>query len=205
MLDIWPAFPIVVWHDAPGKFPRGDNIAAALGHPDCVREIRFKGISSKLLVNLMVAMDVPFPVLTTLELKICSLWWACLPDPFLGGSAPRLQSLDLDLTDFSPIRKLLLSASDLVHLSLGIDHYGATPEEIATCLSSVARLELISLAFQYPDQHRWHTYPADQRPSLLLCAILPALTYFGFKGAGNYLDEIMAHLDAPLLDGVTLL
>ena len=69
MLDIWPAFPIVVWRDTPGKLLCGDNIAAALEHPDRVCEIRSKVIASKLLMNLMVAMGVPFPVLTTLEIK----------------------------------------------------------------------------------------------------------------------------------------
>jgi len=203
MLDIWPAFPIVVWHDAPGKFLRGDNIAAALEHPGHVCEIRFKVIASKLLMNLMVAMGAPFPVLTTLEIKTYSLWWPCLPDPFLGGSAPRLQSLDLDLADFSPIRKLLLSARDLVHLSFGVHRYSVTLEEIVTCLSSMAKLESISLVFRYSG--RQGPYLARQRSSPLERAILPTLTYFGFKSAGNDLEVIMAHLDAPQLDGVTLL
>jgi len=203
MLNIWPPLPIVVWHDTPGKFLCGDNITAALEHPDRVREIRFKTIASKLLMNVTKAMDVPFPVLTTLELKIYSLWWACLPDPFLGGSAPRLQSLDLDVTNFSPIWKLLHSTRDLVRLSLGIDQYSVTFEEIVTCLSSLAKLKSISLVFRFPD--RQDPYLASQRPSPLSRAILPALTYFGFKGAGNDLEVIMAHLDAPLLDGVTLL
>ena len=205
MLDIWPAFPIVVWYDNPGTWKRADDIVAALEHPDRVREIRFKAITSPTLVDVMVAMDVPFPVLTILELKICSSWWPRLPDPFLGGSTPRLQLLDLDFIPFSPIRKLLLSASDLVHLSLsfGVDPNNVPPEEIATCLSSMARLESISLVFKYSNLHL--PYSTGQRPSPLSRAILPALTYFGFKGAGDYLDDIMAHLDAPLLDGVTLL
>jgi len=162
MLDMWPAFPIVVWHDEPGKWFREDNIAAALEHPDRVREIRFKGISKQMLRDVMKAMDVPFPVLTTLELKLCSSCWPLLPDPFLGGSAPRLQSLDIDVAAVFPIRKLLLSASDLVHLSFRIDQYGATPEEIATCLSSMARLESISLVFKYSDPYPWRPRPADQ-------------------------------------------
>ena len=204
MLDIWPAFPIVVWHDDPDPFVsvRADDIVAALEHPNRVREIRFKPISTPMLLDVRVAMDVPFSVLTTFELKLSSTWSPVIPNPFLGGSAPRLQSLDLDFMCFPSIRKLLLSANDLIYLSLSFRIYGdnVPPEEIATCLSSMARLESISLVLQYDGRD----YPCRLSPPLSR-AILPALTYFGFKGAGDYLGALMAHLDAPLLDGVTLL
>jgi len=123
----------------------------------------------------------------------------------LGGSAPRLQPLDLDYVPFSPIRKLLQSANDLVRLSLlRIEQKRVTPEEFATCLSSMAKLESISLAFKY---YHHHPYPTGQHPSRtgLSCAILPALTYFGLKGAGGYLEDLMDRVDAPLLDGITAL
>ena len=177
MLDMWPAFPIVVWHDEPGKWFREDNIAAALEHPDRVREIRFKGISKQMLRDVMKAMDVPFPVLTTLELKLCSSCWPLLPDPFLGGSAPRLQSLDIDVAAVFPIRKLLLSASDLVHLSFRIDQYGATPEEIATSLSSMALnryLWYLNIPIHTPGAHAQQTndHLRYRAPSSLLSPIL---------------------------------
>ena len=154
MLDIWPAFPIVVWHDDPSSnVYRANDIVAALEHPDRVREIRFETISCPTLKAVKVAMEVPFPVLTTLILKICSIDvnrpLPYLPNPLLGGSAPRLQSLDLAFIPFSRTRELLLSANDLVHLSLSFGTYQIVPpEEIATCLSSMAKLESISLASQ---------------------------------------------------------
>ena len=40
------------------------------------------------------------------------------PDRFLGGSAPRLQSLELDFITFPALPEFLLSANDLVCLSL---------------------------------------------------------------------------------------
>ena len=62
MLDIWPAFPLVVWNSL-GILVHEDNIIAALEHPDRVCEIGF-GISSEMLEILSVAMEVPFPVLS---------------------------------------------------------------------------------------------------------------------------------------------
>ena len=67
----------------------------------------------------------------------------------------------------------------------------------------MARLESISVAFKYYDVH--YHYTAGPRPSPLLRAILPALTYFGFRGDDSYLGDLMAGFDAPLLDGITLL
>jgi hypothetical protein len=209
MLDIWPAFPIVVWYDDPWpNVHRVNNIVAALEHPDRVREIRFEAISSLTLMAVKGAMEVPFPVLTTLKLRIScvvNLPSEYLPNPFLGGSAPRLQSLDLTFIPFHRIRELLLSANDLVHLSLAFKtHRSVPPDEIATCLSSMAKLESISLAFKsYAQQHP--PYQAGQRPSPLSRVIFPALTYFGFQGAAGYLEDLMACLNAPLLDGVTLI
>ena len=61
MLDIWPAFPLIVWNSL-GVLVHEDNIIAALEHPDRVCEIGF-GISSEMLEILSVAMEVPFPEL----------------------------------------------------------------------------------------------------------------------------------------------
>jgi hypothetical protein len=41
-----------------------------------------------------------------------------LSGPFLGGSAPRLRSVNLYGVEFSLVQELLVSASDLVRLSL---------------------------------------------------------------------------------------
>jgi hypothetical protein len=69
MLDIWPAILIVVCNDAYSIVQDGESIIDALEHDDCVCEIDFN-ISSETLQTLLVVMDVPFPVLTTLRIQM---------------------------------------------------------------------------------------------------------------------------------------
>jgi len=65
-------------------------------------------------------MDVPFPVLTTLRIQMDDQREPFLYGPFLGGSAPRLlvRSVNLYGVELSLVHELLVSASDLVRLSL---------------------------------------------------------------------------------------
>ena len=207
MLDIWPPFPLVVWNSL-GVLVHEDDIIAALEHPDRVCEIGFD-ISSETLESLSVAMEVPFPELKTLEIKLDDRLGRelFLPDTFLGGFTPRLRSLDLDGIPFSTVHKLLSSASDLVRLSIWdvpIYEY-VSPEEIATCLSSMTRLESMYIGFRHPRHYR---HPEGRHPSPRPRTVLPALTYFGFKcpqGAVGYLEDLMACLDAPLLGDVDII
>jgi hypothetical protein len=46
---------------------------------------------------------------------------------------------------------------------------------------------------------RWTRYPDPDPP---VRAVLPALTEFDFYGTGEYLEDLLAQLDAPLLDNV---
>ena len=118
MLDIWPPFPVVVWNSL-GVLVHEDNIIVALEHLDRVCEIGFD-ILSETLERLSVAMEVPFPELKTLEIKLDDRLGRelFLPDTFFGGLTPRLRSLDLDGIPFSTVHKLLSSASDLVRPSI---------------------------------------------------------------------------------------
>jgi len=65
-------------------------------------------------------MQKPFLELTDLRLAIYGDdgLVPILPDSFLGGTAPRLLSLDLFNVPFPALPKLLLSATHLVYLSL---------------------------------------------------------------------------------------
>jgi hypothetical protein len=130
-----------------------------------------------------------------------------LPDTFLDGFTPRLRSLDLDGIPFSTVHKLLSSASDLVRLSTwDVPTYEyVSPEEIATCLSSMTRLESTHIGFRHP-RH----LPTPRRSTSISATTHcpPALTYFGFKcpqGAVGYLEDLMACLDAPLLGDVDII
>ena len=207
MLDIWPAFlPIVIWSDcydpSEGHIV---NVLAALERRGRVCEISFEDIPSRTLELFSWAMHGPFPALTTLELRLSDIQ-VFFPDPLLAGSqvAPFLQSLNLDGVPFSAVRQFLSPASELVTLSLwSLPTYDdVTPEIIADCLSSMTRLESMSLGFRWL---KYYPHPKGKPPSPLPRAFLPALTHFEFSGSSCYLMDLKSRLDAPQLKNVTFL
>ena len=144
-------------------------------------------------------MQVPFPELSVLCLSYGGLsYMPVLPDSFLGQSAPRLRYLTLTSIPFPGLPKLLLSATHLVNLWLiNIPHSGyISPEAMATCLSTLTRLISLSLGFQSP---RPPPDQESQRPPPPTRFVLPALTQFLFRGVSQYLEDLVARIDAPLV------
>jgi hypothetical protein len=205
-LDIWPPLPLIV-RDFDGHFdgePSGlDNIVAALEHNDRVREIRLENLTSSQMgyVTDSAAMQKPFPELTDLQLGLIvdDGPGPILADSFLGGTAPRLQSLYLECVPFPGLLKLLLSGTHLVNLVLSfIPRSGYFPlEMMATSLSALTSLEFLRLWFEYP---RPRPALESRRPPPPTRSILPSLTKIEFKGESEYLEEILARIDAPRLD-----
>ena len=210
-LDIWPPLPLIIRdfdnHD-PVEPSIVDNIIAALEHNDrvCQIELKYPYPSSEFgYITDSAAMLKPFPELTFLQLSMGVHHEQepepILPDSFLGGTAPRLESLHLYGFSFPGLPKLLLSATHLVVLSLyNISPSGyIPPEAMATCLSALTSLEFLRLRFDYPRPR-----PAIESRSLppppLTRSILPNLTKIRFKGASEYLEVILARIDAPRLD-----
>jgi hypothetical protein len=198
MLDIWPSLPIVIWDWRPTRAVH--NIVAALEHNDRVTQIELGGVPSSLLDKVLAVMQVPFLALTSLQL------WSkdddqppVVPDSFLGGSAPRLRYLDLNRLSFLGLPRLLLSATDLVTLHLlDVPHSGyIPPNAIVAALSALTGLESFDLRFQSP---RSCPDRKSRRPPPSAPFVLPALTYFNFKRIGDYLEDIVAWVDAPRLD-----
>jgi hypothetical protein len=188
-----------------------DNIVAVLERSDRVREICLTSfevstsyqsdlflvrMSSSDLEKLSAAMHVPFPELTDLELG--SHGEVVLPDSFLGGSAPRLRIFFLDHIPFPGLPKLLLSATHLVKLHLrNIPHSGyISPEAMGTALSTLTSLDHLWLGFQSPLSRPDRATRLRSPPTRY---VLPVLTSFRFKGDSEYLDELVAHIDAPQL------
>jgi hypothetical protein len=196
MLDVWPALPL---HVQDWELEKGlDNIIAVLEHSDRVRVIDLPyAIPSSHLEKLSAAMLVPFSELTDLQLS--SYGEVVLPDSFLGGSAPHLRSLWLDGIPFPGLPKLLLSATYLVDLYLyDIPRSGyISPEAMLTALSTLTRLETLVLRFRSPLSRPDRP---SRRPPPPIRSVLSVLTYFGFKGDIEYLDDLVAHIDAPRLD-----
>ena len=156
-LGVWPALPIAVW-DGYFRKPQMedvDNIVAALEHYDCIYDINVILDSNAFLAgHVAILMHVPFPTLKNLSMAtyIGMVPASVLPDSFLGGSAPRLQSFYLCGIPFLGLPKLLLTTTDLVKLTLWrIPHNRyISPSAMVTCLSSLIRLPSLTLGFRSP-------------------------------------------------------
>jgi hypothetical protein len=202
-LGIWPPLPLIINYfgdDDDDEATGVDNIIAALEHNDRVCQIEFIYLTRSQLgyVTDSAAMKRPFPELTVLHLGIYNGSGPILPDSFLSGTAPRLRSLKLDDVPFPGLPKLLLSAIHLVCLNLdNIPHSGyIPPEAMATSLSALTNLESLFLCFLSPQPR-----PALDSRHLppQIRSILPSLTVIRFKGASEYLEVILARIDAPRL------
>ena len=140
-------------------------------------------------------MDVPFPELTHLFLASDEKMVRALSDSFLGGSAPLLQTLYLKGIPFPRLPKLLLSTTHLVTLYLeSIPHSGyLSPEAMVAALATLNSLDQLWLKFQSPRSRPDRRSPPPTR------VVYPTLTQFQFKGASEYLEDLVARIDAPRL------
>jgi hypothetical protein len=178
-----------------------DNVIVALKHNNRICRINLCDIPRSQLEKVLAAMQQPFPALTYLRFQPGDT----VPidsDSFLGGlTAPRLQELILDRISFPGLPKLLLSATHLVHLRLGtIPHSGyIPPQAMATCLTVLTMLESLLIEFESfrcrPDRRSRRPRPPPPTPTLL-----PVLTKLCFKGVSEYLEDLVAQIDAPILD-----
>ena len=174
---------------------------AMLKHNDRVCGINLRVLSSSLSENIMTAMQEPFPILTSLRLCFADKTTSAVPadhDSFLGRSAPSLQSLILEGIPFPGLPALLLTATHLVCLTLSnIPHFGYfSPISIVTCLYTLAGLESLLLKFESPQSRPdcdWRLHLPRKR------SVLPALMSFMFKGICEYLEDLVARIDAPRL------
>ena len=204
-LGVWPAFPIDIRYGYPGRSrPRGEsNVIAALRHPDRVRSVTFD-LSGARLGKIVSVMHGPFPVLTHLDISSRNGYAPVLPAGFLGmpGSTPRLRTVNFYGVSFPALPKLLLTASDLVELSLRqIPPSGyIAPEAMASSLAALPRLEIFCIMFTFATPR-----PNRIRPPVPITrTVLPALTSFGFRGTSEYLEHLVAHFDAPQLDCIRI-
>ena len=200
-LSIWPPFPIVIdyRYSECGIAPNEeDNVIAALEHPDRVCYLGLDVTGPQLQIMATVMQD-PFPVLTDLSILSEDRNVPVLPEKFLGRLAPSLQTIFLHAIPFPALPTLLLSTGDLVDLRLHkIPPTGyISPAAIVVGLAALPRLESIIIEFQSasppPIQIR---LPPETRTSL------PCLTSFRFKGASEYLEDLVARIEGPRIKGI---
>jgi hypothetical protein len=202
-LDVWPRLPIFVHYNGMIFHPNEESIIGICKRCDCVRKIRLSCRANSLLGRLSTAMQVPFPELTQLEI-ISSFDKSApaLPDMFLGGSAPRLQALTLMGIPFPALPKLPRSSHDLVKLHLfDVPNAGyISPEAMAACLSALTRLESFVIKFRSPASLLDRR---SRRPPPLTRVVLLALTKLSFGGFSEYFEDLVAHVDTPVLCHIT--
>jgi hypothetical protein len=196
-LDIWPPFPLVVDYIA-GPTEDMDNVVAALERRDRVDKIHLSEVNCSSLEKVLAAMQEPFPGLTFLGLSSSEEPVPIVPESFLSGSAPLLRFLLLRGIPFPGLPKLLLSATNLVTLYLwNIPHSGhISPDAVVTALSALTSLQFLNLGFRSP---RSHPDQASRLPPPLTRTVLPSLTGIRFQGVCEYLDDLVARVDAPEL------
>ena len=203
-LYVWPALPLVIWYNGDHRRGSVDNVIAVLERRDRVCRINVENVQSSDLEILLAAMQQPFPELTYLSIYSEDETVSVVPDSFLGGSAPSLQSLWLSGIPFPGLPILLLSATHLYNLHLlNLPHSGDTsPDMMVTALSSLTSLEYFTLKFQSP---RSCPDRASRRLLPSTRSVLPVLTRFCFKGASEYLENLVSRIDAPQLNdlGIT--
>jgi len=195
-LDIWPPFPIAI--HVPKAPSNIFNFVAALKHPDRISDIRLNSLTRIGVMVFVNMMRYPFSALTHLSLGSIDDDELVLPDGFLGGSAPSLRTLLLEGIAFPALPNLLLSTTQLVTLRISSSSTIGyiSPGVLATCLVSLPNLKQVNIEFTLSD-------PDQLSPPLPTRAVLPSLLSFHFKGFTQYLEDLLAQLDAPRLRTVS--
>ncbi|KAI0293315.1 hypothetical protein B0F90DRAFT_1822158 [Multifurca ochricompacta] len=93
--------------------------------------------------------------------------------------------------------KFLLLTKDLVDLTLvEIPSAGYfSPESLVTSLSGMTQLEILDIGFTSPSSR-----PNRRSLPSLRRAVLSSLTRFSFRGISEYLEDLVAGIEAPALD-----
>jgi hypothetical protein len=196
MLDVWPPFPIEIRSSG-----LGDNMMAALEHQDRICEINLD-LTYPECERLATVMQKPFPALTSLRLRSALFEHVpVLPDTFLGISAPRLRSLFWEGLAFPKLPQLILSFNDLSKLYLQSipDHGYISPDAMVTGLSALTRLTYLCFDFDFEEIVAFRPRPPLTR------VLLPALTEFEFRGVNEYWEDLLARIDVPQLETLTVI
>ena len=203
-LYIWPTFPIHVEYLFRENIEGidEDNVIAALEHPDRVSAVGLYRVTGPQLGKMIPVMQEPFPALAHLFLLAdISNDIPILPSEFLGGSAPRLQTIELVGIPFPTLPALLLSTSDLVILILSnIPQTGyISPEAMVVALATLTRLEDLRFIFRSPASR-----PDRIRLPPTTRTVLPTLTSLYFHGVREYLEDFVAQIYTPRLDFICI-
>ena len=202
MLNIWPEIPIFLDSIDGASEETIDDIAAALRLNHRVSGIRLESIPRSEWETILPLMQHPFPFLTYL--------WIhprypnnpidnAITRSFLGGSATCLRDLSIVGVSFPALPELLLSTTNLVHLVYITPPSGyISPQAMVIGLSALTRLESLSLVFRSSQDRPIRITPPHTR------TLLPALTDLYFVGVPEYMEDLIAQIDARSLESMMI-
>ena len=208
MLGIWPELPIYVHDFGFSSKEAIDDLVAALRLKALNHRVSGIRLARRLDIfspsgweTFAPVMQQSFPALTHLWLQ--PYFEGPVSRSFLGGSAPSLQDLHLSCVSFPALPELLLSATNIVRLDYeDISPSGyIPPQAMVAGLSALTRLESLSFTFQSPEDLPDR---AIRIPPPHMRTLLPALTDLCFKGSSEYMEDLVAQIDTPLLESVQI-
>jgi hypothetical protein len=210
-LDCWPSLPIFIkyWANLEFRPPSPedeDNLIAALEHPDRVRRIQL-AVTSSQLEKVAERMQMAFTGLTSLSLWLDKGTTPTLPKTFLAVCAsPCLREISLVGVPFPGLPQLLESTIDLVSLRLlEVPDDGYIPPDVmATCLSTLPHLRSLCIDFRSPPSTRHNRGGHRRLAPPMTRDTLPSLTSINFRGTSEYLEDLVAKIDAPFLSEVNI-
>ena len=172
-----------------------ENVIAAIELPDPISHISIDHIDGPALKKLAAAMQQPLPILKYLGLKSRHKSVPVLPERFMGGSAPPLETFELCGIPFPTFPKFILSCTHIRALFiLDIPDSGyISPNAMVACLVALPNLDDLSIGFRSPPSRPSQITPPHTR------IVLPALTYLFFEGTSEYFEDLVAQIDTPLL------
>ena len=200
IMGIWPTIPIILIYWSHIEPSDGDNVTAALKHPNRVSRINLV-LDESQLTKIAVLMQRPFPVLTHLSISSHFGKGSALPNGFLGGSAPSLQQIDLHDILYPALPRLLFSASNLVDLRLrNIPPTGyISPEAMVSHVATSPKLETLYIEFS-----TLSSFPDIFTSLPITRTVLPALHNFSFSGACKYWGDFVSRIDTPQLISISV-
>jgi len=122
---------------------------------------------------------------------------------FLGGSAPSLQHLCLDGFEYEGLPSLLSSATNLISLELLCIQSYKSPEVMLEALVGLTKLRDLSIRFSTELSTNLYLGQGPDSPPLHRVTF-PALTKFQLGGDSEYLEDLVALIDAPRLEDLRI-
>jgi hypothetical protein len=175
-----------------------EGVALALQHRNRVRRIRLQ-MPASIMEWFIAAIDGEFPVLEYLYFGPPPNYMPTLmfPETF---QAPRLRHILLNTA--IPIGSpLLITCVGLVTLSLQDVHRSAyfSPNNLLQRLSPMLHLETLRISLDSPIPN-WEIGRQLLLTPITTTVTLPNLRWFGFGGPNAYLEALLLHITAPLLE-----